>query len=214
MLRLCITLSAALIAPQLQASVVPTIHCEDFCTNIFQITGLGGPTLEVRGSVEIFFPPGPPPDQDPTLGLTATGFTEVDFYAMGEGPVRPGLATLRIMADGESTGLTSGDALAEVSGLGQCSWTPTTGPCSELSTLVPFQLGVPFRVHIRADVQATNTTSSGQGGVGAGAIELQLFDLQGQPVNIQQSIVPEPGTFALLGFAGLVIAVARRRFCP
>jgi len=140
---------------------------------------------------------------------SALAVITLDFFAATEGPVRSGLATFSLIADGDHGPNGGASSQSFVAGLGTCTY-PV---CSTHGTLVPFQLGVPFEVRIFASGSGGPGIHPLDGGDGFGSISLRLFELSGAPVTIVGP-VPEPASMFLVGsvFAiSLVYSLLKRK---
>jgi hypothetical protein len=173
--------------------------------------GLGTPILNVQGNAFVSWRfAGPLPCENFDFGRTLTASHEIDFYAAGEGPVRPGFAMFVLNAGGEGNVKT----LWSFTRFGdyECAaFNVAPGyDCYNTSRgdFVPFTLGVPFRVQLQLLAQATNP--AGASDVHA-SIRVQLFDSDYIPVNIVESTapIPEPSSYALVVIGCVLLALGR-----
>jgi len=132
----------------------------------------------------------------------------LDFFASTDGAERQGLATFKIVNEGDHGAFAGALAIGSVAGLGSCTFTD----CYANGTLVPFELGVAFEVIASVHAQSCCEPDTFAGAYTS--IQLQLFELDGTPVTIFDA-VPEPASWILAGIGILALVghlSARHRF--
>jgi len=171
------------------------VNCDVNPTNVFVhigVSGLGTSSLDVQNGSFAGILLGQLDVQ------SASASASLDFWVMGEGPVRPGFVSFVVGTDTDGSGVATGSAFASITGLGSCGSFPI--PCLVHDDFLPFTLGVPVRLQLQTAASASfpDTARSFSAGV-----RLQLFDESFTPVNIVQATVPEPAAWQLL-FLGLI----------
>jgi hypothetical protein len=154
-----------------------------------------------------------------------------DLRATTSGPPRDGFARYVTLTDYNNLGSAAFNYSASISGLDSCTFLPL---CETGGVRVPFSLGVPFDINLFASITADTTFCTEEHNFICGdrdaiygyvyaALELQLFEASGEPVEIIAANTrarglkgdripaetPEPATWGFVGL-GLLAGVARR----
>ena len=151
--------------------------------------------------------------QDPSPDLFSAAATIfLDLPSFTAGPIRSGLASYFLTAQGDNTNGFTNSSGVQLGILDTCQQSLRGPTCFRPGILVPFTLGVPFNLGLQAQAAGSFRFSGSANSMGTSNLSLQLFEANGTtPVNIQ--LVPEPSQFGPMAavMAGALFVGWRRQ---